>query len=252
LRNFRLCLLYIKAGRQRINSFYNLGRQLALQKAACIFFRHNNGHAGVYILHLFVCGSSEYDESVFLLPCRIKAIIKACKIKEVLRFGLYDIFRLAFFNALPFKKAGARHETFPVRYVSPEHINIENRLAARVYYQLFCLAFRKSPRHNTGFIAGVCLSKYCGSIAGAYDASFNALGGVVTQAVVVTLIACTIGAALAVALDVAIPAGGIPFSISVRRILSSVIYLLVAAVIGCAFSLRRVLRIDPASAIGSA
>ena len=32
---------------------------------------------------------------------------------------------------------------------------------------------------------------------------------------------------------------------------SSLAYLVVAAVIGCAFSLRRVLRIDPASAIGS-
>jgi putative ABC transport system permease protein len=77
-------------------------------------------------------------------------------------------------------------------------------------------------------------------------------GGVVTQAVVVTVIACAIGAVLAVLLDLAIPPGSIPFEIAAPRIISSVAYLLVAAVIGCAFSLRRVLRIDPASAIGSA
>jgi putative ABC transport system permease protein len=76
-------------------------------------------------------------------------------------------------------------------------------------------------------------------------------GGVVIQAVVVTLIASTIGASLAVVLDLAIPVGTIPFTITAPRIVSSVSYLLLAAVIGCAFSLRRVLRIDPASAIGS-
>jgi ABC-type antimicrobial peptide transport system permease subunit len=34
--------------------------------------------------------------------------------------------------------------------------------------------------------------------------------------------------------------------------LSSVAFLLLAAVIGCVFSLRRVLRVDPATAIGGA
>ena len=76
-------------------------------------------------------------------------------------------------------------------------------------------------------------------------------GGVVLQAVVVTAVAALIGAAIAVALDVAIPAGAIPYSLTAARVLSSAAFLLVAAVIGCAFSLRRVLRIDPASAIGS-
>ena len=47
------------------------------------------------------------------------------------------------------------------------------------------------------------------------------------------------------------PPGGIPFTLLPARVLSSVVFLLVAAIIGCAFSLRRVLRIDPASAIGS-
>jgi len=77
-------------------------------------------------------------------------------------------------------------------------------------------------------------------------------GGVVVQSVVVTLIACGIGAVLSVAFDLIVPPGSIPFTISVARILSSVAFLLFAAVIGCAFSLRRVLRIDPASAIGTA
>lgn len=75
--------------------------------------------------------------------------------------------------------------------------------------------------------------------------------GVVLQAVVVTAIAGAIGATLAVALDLAVPPGGIPYTLLPGRIVSSIVLLLVAAVIGCAFSLRRVLRIDPASAIGS-
>jgi putative ABC transport system permease protein len=76
-------------------------------------------------------------------------------------------------------------------------------------------------------------------------------GGVVLQAVVVTAVAALVGTVLAVGLDLAIPAGSIPYSLSAGRVLSSVAFLLVAAVVGCAFSLRRVLRIDPASAIGS-
>ena len=76
--------------------------------------------------------------------------------------------------------------------------------------------------------------------------------GVIVQAVLVTAVACTVGAALAVALDLAIPAGSIPFALTPARVVSSVVFLLLASVIGCAFSLRRVLRIDPAAAIGSA
>ena len=76
--------------------------------------------------------------------------------------------------------------------------------------------------------------------------------GVVLQAVVVTLIASAIGAIAATALDAAIPPGAIPFVATPARLLSSVAYLLVAAIAGCAFSLRRVLRIDPATAIGGA
>lgn len=76
--------------------------------------------------------------------------------------------------------------------------------------------------------------------------------GVVTQAVVVTLVASAIGAAAALGLDALIPPGSIPFDATVGRLVGSVVLLLVASVLGCAFSLRRVLRIDPASAIGTA
>jgi putative ABC transport system permease protein len=74
--------------------------------------------------------------------------------------------------------------------------------------------------------------------------------GVLLQAVIVTIIACAIAAIAALALDAVIPVGSIPFTAGGGRLLSSTVVLLVAAVIGCAFSLRRVLRVDPAQAIG--
>jgi putative ABC transport system permease protein len=74
--------------------------------------------------------------------------------------------------------------------------------------------------------------------------------GLVTQAVAVTLIAAAVAGALVVVLDLLIPPGSIPLSISVGRIVTSVVLMLVAAIVGSAFSLRRVLRIDPASALG--
>lgn len=81
--------------------------------------------------------------------------------------------------------------------------------------------------------------------------SATLFAGVVAQAVVVTAVASTVGALLALTLDLVVPPGGIPYTLLPSRVISSVVFLLVAAVIGCAFSLRRVLRIDPASAIGS-
>jgi len=75
--------------------------------------------------------------------------------------------------------------------------------------------------------------------------------GVMLQAVLVTLVASVIGSVLAFGLDLAIPSGSLPYTLQVSRVISSVVFLLVAALIGCAFSLRSVLRIDPASAIGS-
>jgi putative ABC transport system permease protein len=82
--------------------------------------------------------------------------------------------------------------------------------------------------------------------------SATLFGGLLLQAVVVTAIAVVVAAASSLALDALIPAGSIPVDVTARRIVTSALLLLGAAVIGCAFSLRRVLRIDPASAIGAA
>jgi len=76
--------------------------------------------------------------------------------------------------------------------------------------------------------------------------------GVVAQAVVVTLVASAIGAGASLALDAVIPPGAIPFDATPSRLVTSVVLLVVASVVGSAFSLRRVLRVDPASAIGTA
>ena len=74
--------------------------------------------------------------------------------------------------------------------------------------------------------------------------------GLVVQAVVVTLIAAATAGVAVVILDLLIPPGSIPLFISPGRIVTSLVLLLAAAIIGSAFSLRRVLRIDPASALG--
>ena len=81
--------------------------------------------------------------------------------------------------------------------------------------------------------------------------SSTIFAGLVAQAVVVTAIASLIAGALVIILDLLIPPGSIPLLITPARIVSSIVLLLVAAVLGCSFSLRRVLRIDPASAIGT-
>jgi putative ABC transport system permease protein len=77
------------------------------------------------------------------------------------------------------------------------------------------------------------------------------VGGVVAQALVVSLAASAVGTALAVGLSVALPSGSLPFQLSAGRVAASVALVVVASVLGCLTSLRRVLRIDPASAIGS-
>jgi putative ABC transport system permease protein len=81
--------------------------------------------------------------------------------------------------------------------------------------------------------------------------SMTIFGGLMVQAVVVTLIASTIAATLVVLLDLVIPPGSIPIAVSAGSILSSAALLLLAAAVGCSFSLRRVLKVDPASAIGT-
>jgi putative ABC transport system permease protein len=81
--------------------------------------------------------------------------------------------------------------------------------------------------------------------------SSTIFAGLVAQAVVVTAIAAIVAGALVVALDLLLPPGSIPLLITPGRIILSTVLLLVAAVLGCTFSLRRVLRVDPASAIGT-
>jgi len=81
--------------------------------------------------------------------------------------------------------------------------------------------------------------------------SATIFAGLVAQAVSVTAAAALIAASAAVALDAAIPPGSVPLDVTVSRVVTSIVLLLLAAVAGCAFSLRRVLRVDPASAIGT-
>ncbi len=81
--------------------------------------------------------------------------------------------------------------------------------------------------------------------------SLTIFGGLMVQAVVVTLIASTVAGILVVLLDLVIPPGSIPIFVSAGSILSSTALLLLAAAVGCSFSLRRVLKVDPASAIGT-
>jgi len=81
--------------------------------------------------------------------------------------------------------------------------------------------------------------------------SLTIFGGLMVQAVVVTLVASTVAGLLVVLLDLVIPPGSIPIFVSPGSILSSTALLLLAAAAGCSFSLRRVLKVDPASAIGT-
>lgn len=75
--------------------------------------------------------------------------------------------------------------------------------------------------------------------------------GLVVQAVVVTLVAMSLAGLSAIVLDAFVPPGSIPLEVSGSRILTSTVLLLAAAIGGCAFSLRRILRVDPATAIGA-
>ena len=74
--------------------------------------------------------------------------------------------------------------------------------------------------------------------------------GVVVQALAVTLIAAAIGVAMTIGAGQSIPAGSLPFAVEPARLAISVGFMALAAVVGSAFSLRRVARIDPAEAIG--
>ena len=75
--------------------------------------------------------------------------------------------------------------------------------------------------------------------------------GVVTQAVVVTVIAFAAGALLAVLASLALPPD-VPLQLTPGRFVFTFVGLLAASVLGSVISLRKVLKVDPASAIGTA
>ena len=74
--------------------------------------------------------------------------------------------------------------------------------------------------------------------------------GVVLQAVIVAVVAFVVGSGLALLAAASLP-DKVPLQLVGARFVSTFIGLLVAAVLGSAISLRRVTRVDPASAIGS-
>ncbi len=74
--------------------------------------------------------------------------------------------------------------------------------------------------------------------------------GVVLQAVLVAVLAFVIGSLLSIGAAAALPAE-VPLQLTPARFLSTFIGLLVAAVLGSAISLRKVTKVDPASAIGA-
>lgn len=80
--------------------------------------------------------------------------------------------------------------------------------------------------------------------------SSTLFAGTVLQGLVLTAVAAAVAAALAVAADLAIPSGSLPYLATPGRLLSSAGLLALAAILGTAASLRRILRIDPAAAIG--
>lgn len=75
--------------------------------------------------------------------------------------------------------------------------------------------------------------------------------GVVLQAVIVATISFVIGSLLALLAAAMLP-DGVPLILIPSRFVFTFVGLLVAAVLGSAISLRRVTRVDPASAIGNA
>ncbi|MDP2292926.1 MAG: ABC transporter permease [Actinomycetota bacterium] len=75
--------------------------------------------------------------------------------------------------------------------------------------------------------------------------------GVVLQAVIVATISFVIGSLLALLAAAMLP-DGVPLTLIPSRFVFTFVGLLVAAVLGSAISLRRVTRVDPASAIGTA
>ncbi len=81
------------------------------------------------------------------------------------------------------------------------------------------------------------------------SSSRQLFAGVLLQAIVVTLIAFTVAALLMVALDRNAPAA-LPIQLTNSRLVSTGVGLALAAALGSMLSLRRVMKTDPAAAIG--
>ncbi len=79
--------------------------------------------------------------------------------------------------------------------------------------------------------------------------SRQVFAGVVAQAVVVAVVSFVIGGVLAYGLSLVLPAG-IPLQLEPSRAAQIGVGLVVMSVLGAVVSLRRVVRVDPASAIG--
>lgn len=76
------------------------------------------------------------------------------------------------------------------------------------------------------------------------------MAGLILQAVVVALVAYAVGGLLSFLLGLVVPAG-IPLEYSTSRAIFIMVAVVVAAVVGGLASFRRIIRIDPASAIGA-
>jgi putative ABC transport system permease protein len=78
------------------------------------------------------------------------------------------------------------------------------------------------------------------------------LAGVIVQALVLAAIGSALALVPALAFQALVPPDAIPFELTIRSVVIALVALFFAAALGAAFSLRRVTRIDPASAIGAA
>ena len=112
----------------------------------------------------------------------------------------------------------------------------------------------------TLFVAGLVVALFFALLTleriGLY-AVFKAIGastrqiftGVITQAVVVALVSFVVGAILILLITQVLPTG-IPIAFEPARLVQTAIGLVVMSALGAAISLRRVVKVDPASAIG--
>lgn len=78
------------------------------------------------------------------------------------------------------------------------------------------------------------------------------LAGIIAQAVALTLVGLIAAIPLATVFDYVVPPDAIPFVLDLGQVASSAGLLLMASIVGATLTLRRVLRIEPASVIGTA